>query len=99
MSIGMIATATRCFDNKQCFATTSEPDNQNGKHRAAGCADDWNGKHHPLSWPALFINAAAPLLVPLTAPNPSSVVRMHGYALLPRNPLQTNALRNLHGDS
>jgi len=38
------------------------------------------------------MNATAPLLVPLSATNPSSVVRMHGYALLPRNPLQTKVL-------
>jgi len=50
-------------------------------------------------WPELFINAAVPLLVPLSAPNPSSVVRMHGYGLLPQNPLRTKALRKHHGDS
>jgi len=49
--------------------------------------------------PALFINAAAPLLAPLFATNPSSVDRMHSYDLLPQNPLQTKVLRNHHGDS
>jgi len=53
---------------------------------------------HGHSSPALCINAAAPLLVHLFATNPSSVVRMRGYALFPRNPLRTNVLRNHHGD-
>jgi len=52
----------------------------------------------PEIFPALFINAAAPSLVPLLATNPSSVVRMHGYGLLPQNPLQAKARRDHHGD-
>jgi len=49
--------------------------------------------------PALFTNTAAPLLVPLSAPNPSSFVRKHSYGLFLRNLLQTKAQRNHHSDS
>jgi len=48
---------------------------------------------------ALFTNTAAPLLVPLSAPNPSSLVRKHGYELFLRNSLQTKTHRNHHSDS
>ncbi len=50
------------------------------------------------SWSGLFINASVPLLVPLFATNPSSVVRMYGYGLLPWNPLQKEVRRNHRGD-
>jgi len=54
----------------------------------------WKGR----SYPALFTNTATPLLVPLSATNPCSDVRKHGYALYRKYPLQTKARRNHRAD-
>jgi len=45
-------------------------------------------------YPGLFMNTAAPSLVPLLATDPSSVARMHCYESLPQNPLQAKARRD-----
>jgi len=45
------------------------------------------------------MNTVVSLLVPLSAMNPCSSARTHGYVLPHKNPLQTKAQRNHHADS
>jgi len=88
--------------NPKCAAKAARPDDWRMNDAAAfvGAYPAWRWLPPALAFSSLHCSQMLlrPCLFLCPQQNPSSIVRMHGYARFLRNPLQTKARRNHHSD-